>query len=269
MPDRVGASCAAPSELIYINWGPYAPPIIDTMNHDFRPGRDAHGANASTERLLAGMPLFTGLLDAEVRRWAGVATEMRVPRGGVVFRQGEPCAGLHVVVEGQIKLALENARGDEKVIELIGPGSSFGETALLLGEPHAMLAEAIADTVLIQLGRDAVLEEVRRNADFSGRMLQAVCRRLAQRTRDLESVTLHSGIQRVTAYLLLQLPDGVNGTPVAIRLPAKKSIIASRLNLTQEHFSRILHEIQAAGLVRIRGREIEIRDVALLQAYPG
>jgi CRP-like cAMP-binding protein len=239
------------------------------INHSFRPDWDVRKANGSTERLLAGIPLFNGVGHAEVRRWAGVATEMRAPRGAVVFRPGEPCTGLHVVVEGQVKLALQNARGDEKVIDLVGPGSCFGETALVLGTPHAMLAEAIADTVLIQLGRDAVLEEIRRNADFSGRMLQAVCRRLAQRTQDLESVTLHSGVQRVTAYLLMQLPDGVNGAPVAIRLPAKKSIIASRLNLTQEHFSRILHEIQAAGLVRIRGREVEICDVARLQAYPG
>jgi CRP-like cAMP-binding protein len=239
------------------------------MNHSFRGSRDVRKANGATERLLAGMPLFNGLGDTEVRRWAGLATESWVPRGAVVFRQGERCTGLHVVVEGQVKLALQNARGDEKVIELAGPGSSFGETALLLGEPHAMIAEAIADTVLLQLGRDAVLEEIQRSSVFSGRMLQAVCRRLAQRTQDLESVTLHSGAQRVTAYLLGQLPDGVNGAPVAIRLPAKKSVIASRLNLTQEHFSRILHEIQAAGLVRIRGREIEIRDVARLQAYPG
>lgn len=262
-------SCAAPSELIYINWRAVTLPIMQDMNDCFRPGRDVHRANGSTERLLAGMSLFTGLVEAEVRRWAGLATEFRVPRGAVVFRHGEPCTGLHVVVEGQIKLALQNARGDEKVIDLVGPGSSFGETALLLGEPYAMAAEAIADSVLIQFGRDAVLEEIQRNAGFSGRMLQAVCRRLAQRTQDLESITLHSGVQRVTAYLLTQLPAAVNGTPVAIRLPAKKSIIASRLNLTQEHFSRILHEIQAAGLVRIRGREVEICDVARLRAYPG
>jgi len=238
------------------------------MNYSFRPGRDVHRANGSTERLLAGLALFAGLEDVEVRRWAALATQFRVPRGAIVFRQGEPCAGMHVVAEGQIKLALQNARGDEKVIDLVGPGSSFGETALLLGEPHAMMAEAIVDTVLIQLGRDAVLEEIRCNAVFSGRMLQAVCRRLAQRTQDLESVTLHSGIQRVTAYLLGQLPEGVNGAPVAIRLPAKKSIIASRLNLTQEHFSRILHEIEASGMIEVRGREIEIRDVARLRAYP-
>jgi len=238
------------------------------MNYGVGAIRDQYRACDSTERLLAGLAMFAGMESAEVRRWASLATEFRVPRGAVVYRQGEPCTGLHIVVEGQIKLALQNARGDEKVVDLVGPGSSFGETALFLGEPHDMLAEAISDSVLIQFAREAVLEEIQRNAGFSGRMLQAVCRSLAQRTQDLESVTLHSGAQRVTAYLLSHVPGGVNGAPVAIRLPAKKSIIASRLNLTQEHFSRIIHEIQAVGLVEIRGREIRLLDVGRLRVYP-
>ena len=223
----------------------------------------------SNERFLAGLPLFAGMGDADVVRLACFATEIRVPRATVIFRQGENCGGLHFVVEGQIKLTLQNARGDEKVIDLVGPGSSFGETALFLGEPYREVAETIADSVLVQLGRDAVLEEIRRNAGFSRRALEAVCRRLVQRTRDLESFTLHSGSQRVTAYLLNQLPGTVNGAPFTIRLPAKKSIIASRLNLTQEHFSRILHEIQAAGLIEVGGREIRVIDAGKLRAYPG
>jgi CRP/FNR family transcriptional regulator, dissimilatory nitrate respiration regulator len=254
--------------LIYIKSGQRIPPIIASVN----PNPTALSQNVSgnsNERFLAGLPLFAGMGDADVRRLARFATEVRVPRDTVIFRQGEGCGGLHFVVEGQIKLTLQNALGDEKVIDLLGPGSSFGETALFLGEPHREVAEAIADSVLVQLGRDAVLEETRRNAGFSGRALEAVCRRLVQRTRDLESVTLHSGPQRVTAYLLSQFPAAVNGAPFNIRLPAKKSIIASRLNLTQEHFSRILHEIQAAGLIEVIGREIRIIDAGRLHAYPG
>jgi CRP-like cAMP-binding protein len=226
-------------------------------------------SSSPNERFLAGLPLFAGMSYTDVRRLARFATEVCVPRDTVIFRQGEGCGGLHFVVEGQIKLALQNARGDEKVIDLVGPGLSFGETALFLGEPHCEVAEAIVDSVLVQLGRDAVLEEIRRNAGFSGRALEAVCRRLAQRTRDLESFMLHSGAQRVTAYLLSQFPAAVNGAPFNIRLPAKKSIIASRLNLTQEHFSRILHEIHAAGLIEVIGREIRINDATRLRAYPG
>jgi CRP-like cAMP-binding protein len=238
------------------------------MSPTSRAGRNVPDNEESSRRLLAGVPLFAGLADGTVERLARSATELQLRRGAAVFRQGEPCAGLHFVIEGQIKLALQNAGGNEKVLDLRGPGSSLGETALFLGEPHHATAESVADSVLVHVGRDAVLEEIRRNAGFSGRVLEMVCRRLLQVTRDIERYTLHSGTQRVTAYLLDQFPETANGPPVTITLPAKKSIIASRLNLTQEHFSRILHEIQAAGLIEIGGREIRIADVGRLRAYP-
>ncbi|HRD88630.1 MAG TPA: helix-turn-helix domain-containing protein, partial [Accumulibacter sp.] len=52
-----------------------------------------------------------------------------------------------------------------------------------------------------------------------------------------------------------------------ITLPTNKGIIASRLNLTQEHFSRILHELSEKGLIVVEGRRIHIRDVDALRTY--
>jgi CRP-like cAMP-binding protein len=162
---------------------------------------------------------------------------------------------------------VQNERGDEKVIELIGPGETLGEAPLLIGQPHNLNAEAIADSRLLQIGREVVLEEMEHNIGLSRQLLAGVCRRLVERTRDLEGCMVLSGTQRVAGYLLGRLPDGVNGMPVSVMLPAKKSIIASRLNLTQEHFSRILHEIQGAGLIEIRGREIRVLHAGKLRAY--
>jgi len=114
-----------------------------------------------------------------------------------------------------------------------------------------------------------VLGELERDRGFSARMLRLVCRRLQERTRDFENCMLLTGAQRVAAFLLGRIPDGANGSSVAVTLPAKKGIIASRLNLTHEHFSRVLHEIQGAGLIEVRGREIRMIDVDRLRAYPG
>ena len=50
-----------------------------------------------------------------------------------------------------------------------------------------------------------------------------------------------------------------------LQLVTSKGIIASRLNLTQEHFSRILRELSDTGLIAVRGREIIVLDVARLR----
>jgi len=222
---------------------------------------------SSIVRFLETLPLFEDLSGEAVSRLARSAAQIPRRQGSVIFRQGDTPAALHIIVYGQVTLSLQTARGDEKVIELIGPGACFGASPLFLGEQHALTAETITDSMLVHLGKAFVLEEVERNPGFCSRMLKDVCRRLNQRTRYFENCMVLNGAQRVTAFLLSQIPDGVNGGSVAVTLNAKKGVIASGLNLTHEHFSRILHEIQAAGLIEVRGREIQMFDVGRLRAY--
>jgi CRP-like cAMP-binding protein len=218
---------------------------------------------------LGKLPLFQELDGEAVARLAASALDMRLPQGSILFRQGEAGAGVYLIIRGRVKLSLQTAGGDDKVIELLGPAESFGEVPVLLGERHMLTAETIEESTLVHLQKDAVLGELERNGAFCARMLREVCRRLQQRTRDFENCMLLSGAQRVAAFLLGQIPEGINGKCIAVTLPAKKGIIASRLNLTHEHFSRILHEIQASGLIEVRGREIRMIDVARLRGYPG
>ena len=65
------------------------------------------------------------------------------------------------------------------------------------------------------------------------------------------------------------LEDCEAGEVRTVSLPVSKATIASRLSLTPEYFSRVLHELEAAGLVRIDKRDVHILDVKRLSAYPG
>ena len=67
-------------------------------------------------------------------------------------------------------------------------------------------------------------------------------------------------------YLLLDIP-GNGGEGITVTLPTNKGVIASRLNLTQEHFSRILHELSEKELIVVEGRRIHIPNVDMLRAY--
>jgi CRP-like cAMP-binding protein len=85
---------------------------------------------------------------------------------------------------------------------------------------------------------------------------------------DLEAFSLKSGTQRVIGYLLRDAPEEAGpGTPYDVELTTSKGVLASRLNITREHFSRILHELTAAGLIKVRGRQVSILDLAQLRAY--
>jgi CRP-like cAMP-binding protein len=85
---------------------------------------------------------------------------------------------------------------------------------------------------------------------------------------DVEAYSLRSGAQRVIGYLLRDVrvaEPGANGGEVT--LPISKGVIASRLNLTPQHFSRILHELAAQGLIAVQGRKVHVTDLARLRAF--
>ena len=229
---------------------------------------DTHGTGKLYERALGDLALLAGLDADAIAHLLQGAARYDLPRGGVLFRQGARCAGLHLIVKGQVKLSVQTARGDEKVIALVSAPGSFGEVALLLCKPYAMTAEVIADAHFIELAAETVLERLQSSPGFMRSMLMEICSRLNQRTSDLEHFLLLNGTQRVIGFLLSQLPANTRaGAPATITLPAKKSLIASRLNLTQEHFSRILHDVQSGGLIEVRGSRIRLMDVARLRNY--
>src|SRR5690606_9281486 len=95
---------------------------------------------------------------------------------------------------------------------------------------------------------------------FARKMLAGLSQRLHSLMSDVEAYTLRSGTQRVISYLLQDKQARQDGWQ--FRLETSKAVIASRLNLTPEHFSRILHDLGAHGLIEIKGREITIIDAA-------
>ena len=218
------------------------------------------------ENLLLSLPLFKGLDPEALKSIRLEVGQLDLPRGTALFRPGDPCSGIHVVVSGHVKVSLGTADGAEKVVDLAGPGQTLGETAVFLDRPHKTSAETLSDSRLLHIGKEQVLTAVQNHPGFAQRIIAGLSARLDRFISDLESLTLHSGTERVVAYLLSRL-DGEERRPhVGVTLPASKGIIASRLNLTQEHFSRILHELAATNLIRVDGRYITIPDVTQLRA---
>ena len=222
----------------------------------------------SVAEFLAPLPLFCELDSDSMARLASAATARAAPKGSVIYNRGDACTGLYAIVYGQVKLSLQTRRGDEKVVQLADRGETFGEPAIFLGQPYLYTAEAAADTKLVHVTKESVLSEVSRNNVFARRMLEAMSLRLTHLLQHIEGFMLRTGTQRVIDYLLNRLPDGCTGV-VEVSLPATKGIIASNLNLTHEHFSRILHELSAGGLIEVRGPLVCILDAAELRARSG
>lgn len=225
-------------------------------------------ADLKVDAFLHNVPLFKDVSADEIGRIAHVTKMVHAPRGQTLFHKGDAVHGFHILVYGQVKLAFTSPSGVDKVVEILGPGMGFGEALMFLERPAVVYAQAIADSMLLFVPRQAVFEELERNPSFGRRMLGGLSRRLHGLVMDVEAYSLCSGAQRVIGYLLRSEGDwNPSLQPREVTLDASKNIIASRLNLTPQHFSRILHELTVARLVEVDGRVIRILDVERLRRF--
>ena len=223
-----------------------------------------------TQAFLANLPLFKELASAEIDRIAAGTTELHVPRGEILFNKGAPCVGFHLVIYGQVKLSFVTPQGSEKVVEIIGPGYSFGEALMFMDKPYIVMAQTLADSLLLHVSKQVVFDSLEHEPGLARRMLAGLSRRLHSLIIDVESYSLQSGTQRVIGYLLRHDVDPAAAAgPYTVTLPTSKAIVASRLNLTPEHFSRILHDLTEVGLISVEGRDVRIADAAKLRGYSG
>jgi CRP-like cAMP-binding protein len=219
------------------------------------------------QAFLANLPMFGEMRREELDRIAAATVPIYAEKGQAIVQCGDPCTGFHFVVYGQVKLGFTSPQGVEKVVEIVRPGQSFGEALLFLETPYMVFAQALADSMLLHVAKHAVLEELSKDPCFAKRLLCGLARRVHSLVRDVEAYSLRSGQERVIGYLLADAADvSVNGKPVEVHLTPGKSVIASRLNMTPEHFSRILHDLSAAGLIEVNGRAVRIPNLERLRA---
>lgn len=225
-------------------------------------GRRPH---IKVQAFLAKLPMFTEMSAEELERIAAGTEARYVQKGEQVCHVGDPVTGFHLVVYGQVKLGVTSPEGVEKVVEIVRPGQSFGEALMFLGKPYIVFAQALSDSMLLHVSKQAVDAELACDPGFARRMLSGLSQRLHGLVRDVEAYTLRSGSERVIGYLLSEIPESAAMGGVQVELTAEKSVIASRLNMTPEHFSRILHDLERQGLLEVEGRVVRIPDLERLR----
>ncbi len=213
---------------------------------------------------LAHVPLFSALEEAELRDIAAVARPLELRRGETLFNAGERPEGIFIVIDGLVKLSIMAPDGAERIVDLITPNHAFGEALAFLDRPAPVTATALERSALLLIPKRIVTEALRETSPLVRRMLAGLSQRLHYLLMDIESVCLHSARERVIRYLL-SLRENEHANATHVRLPARKHVIAARLNLTPETFSRVLHELASDGLIEVQGTRIRIPDVLKLR----
>ena len=144
----------------------------------------------SLESHLAHLPLFAGMAASDIELIARCSELIHAQKGDVLFRAGVACTGFHLLVFGQVKLAFTSSQGNEKIVEIIQQGQSFGEAIMFLDRTYIVFAQALQDSMLIHVPKAAILNELEHDYEFTRKMLAGLAKRTHDLMTDVEAYSL-------------------------------------------------------------------------------
>ena len=110
--------------------------------------------NEDRAEVLARSPVFKELPQDALEAIAGAVHSLVVSRNSIILRQGDPGDCLYIIRSGSVRIFRKNEEGMHLDISIKGPGETFGEMALLTGEPRSADVETLGETHLMVLSKD-------------------------------------------------------------------------------------------------------------------
>ncbi len=211
--------------------------------------------------------LFSQFDEKQLERVRAMSHRINLEDGEALFEVGDPARRFFMVTEGQIKLSRLSMNGNEKVIEVVSAGFTFAEALMFLDKPnYPVRAVAIGSTSLLSIDSAAFLKLLRESVDTCFRVMGDMSQRLRQLIKEIDDLTLQNATGRVAGFLCGKYMNQ-GETRVEFDLDTPKGVLASRLSVKPETFSRILSNFSSQGLVRVKGGHIEILDPDRLREY--
>ena len=223
----------------------------------------------SIATLLSGLPLFAGLDQALLAELAVTGQILEVPPRRRLFGSGDPIRVAHILVAGSVKRSTLLSDAVEKVLELVRPGQLLALSEVFSARTYTSSAQTVQPSLLVSLPVTSLMAIASHHPGLSLRLLETIAQR--HFAAEFEVVSHHAlpGTQRVLDYLLRLAGDrrGIAGE-TTVQLDASKKLIAARLDMTPETFSRTLRQLSTDGVIVVSGRLIHIQNATLANGKP-
>ena len=216
----------------------------------------------TTAEFLATVPLFSGLEEIELQRFAELTREKFYPRGSVILFENDPGDSLFVVREGRVKVVLVGEDGREVILGVLGVSEHFGELSLIDDRPRSAHVIAMEDSSLLVLRREDFRKRVESSPSVAWSLLTELSRRLRRADEKIGGLVLLDVPGRI-ARLLLDLSQE-SGTD-KIEKALTHQTIAQMIGASRETVSRAMKDFQDAGWINVERRRISLANLTALE----
>lgn len=188
--------------------------------------------------------------------------------GELLFSEGEPCSGLHIISRGKVRIFKTSVNGREQVLAVNVPGESVAELPVFDGGPYPASAAAVEDTEIAFISRRDFHAYCVEHPEVPLKVLSVVGARLRRLVGIIEELSFTTIRERLIALLvkLAQTEGKQTGRGIEFLLPSTHQELANQLGTVRELISRNLMRLQAEGLLDVDARQIVVLDLKGLSA---
>jgi CRP/FNR family transcriptional regulator, cyclic AMP receptor protein len=210
--------------------------------------------------------LFRRLPETALERLAALATRRSYEKGAVIFSQGDKGDALFGVVSGRVRISTSGAGGREVFLNIMEPGDTFGEIAVMDGLPRTAGATALDKATLLIIKRSDFLALLEREPQLAIRLLELLCERLRWTSELVEESAFLSGGPRLAKRLLILA--SLHGRTVGdggLELQISQSDLAHFLGVSRQIVNQYLRDWRQREWVELGRSRILIRSPAELR----
>ncbi len=212
-------------------------------------------------------PLFDRLMPAQLEQLAAICRTTKRKAGQQIIREGDPCEGFFVVLQGLVRVYKIAPDGRERTLHIVRPPHSFAEAAMFTSGGYPAFAAAVEDSRVVLVPRESFLRLLREQPEASVRMFESLSMWMHRLLDQLENESFLNARAKLANYILREARRQAATTgPCRIKLGQAKKTIASQLGMAPETFSRAQTDLENSGLIAVAGREVQITDPAALEA---
>src|SRR5712672_2743097 len=217
-------------------------------------------------------PYFCDLDPEAFDQLCRYAKHLTLKRGATIVSKGDPGNSLIAVISGTVKISVSSPDGRSAILNLIGPGETFGEIAVLDGQPRS--ADAIANTncEIFVIDRREFLPFVRSHPELAMKFIELLCAKLRWTSDQVEQVILQNLPGRL-ASALIRLADKHKLAPGDRTIAVTQQEISEMVGMTRESINKQLRVWATRKWVRLEHGAIVVLDaeplLALVEAGSG
>ncbi len=185
------------------------------------------------------------------------STEKALPKGALLFSEGDDSDGLYIIKEGKAKVFISDETGKDMMIAILGPGEVIGEIASLDGQARTASVTAIEPTVVLKISQRDIRLFLSDNQELAYEIIQILTSRIRSYNASVSNLAFKTVYERIIAMLEQNSVPTEDGTRV-VNGPYTHKDFADMVGSSREMVSRVFSDLAKGDYISTDQRIITI-----------